>query len=113
MSVDGRALMALVDTGASQSVLFGPALRRLGSDAAPAAGDRAGFGLGAVAGQRVATVLRRFGTLQVGRDGLAGPTLALVRDGPLALDMVRGLDYLGPRRVWLSYATRQLFIALP
>lgn len=111
--VDGRVLLALVDTGASQSVLFGPALRRLGAAAAPAPGDRAGFGLGAVAGQRVATVLRRFDTLQVGGDTVTGPSLAMVRDGPLALDMILGLDYLGTRRVWLSYATRQLFVATP
>lgn len=113
VSVDGRALLALVDTGASQSVLFGPALRRLGDDAAPAPGDRAGFGLGAVAGKRVATVLHRFDTLQVGRDVVTGPSLAMVRDGPLTLDMILGLDYLGTRRIWLSYATRQLFVATP
>lgn len=113
VSVDGHALLALVDTGASQSVLFGPALRRLGSDAAPAPGDRAGFGLGAIPGKRVETVLHRFGTLQVGRDVVDKPSLAMVRDGPLTLDMILGLDYLGGRRLWLSYATRQLFIASP
>jgi clan AA aspartic protease (TIGR02281 family) len=113
VAIDGRPMAALVDTGATQSVLFAPALRRLGNDAVARPTDRTGYGLGAVAGRRIAAVMHRFRSMQVGRETLDRPDLAMVREGPPGLDMLLGLDYLGRHHIWISNATRRMFIATP
>jgi hypothetical protein len=53
-----------------------------------------------------------FAELRVGADIARDPTLwvASVRVVPI-VDMLLGADWLGSRRVWLSFATKQMFIA--
>ena len=58
-------------------------------------------------------VLHRFGSLRLGAETTEGPIVAVTRARPMALDMVLGLDLLGQRHFWLSYATDQLFLAPP
>ena len=113
VTIDGHTLMALVDTGATESVLFEEGIRRMGASLKPDPADGSGYGIGAEAGRRVRVTLHRFGTLRLGEETVADPTIAVARARPMALDMILGLDILGRRRFWLSYATKQLFLAAP
>ncbi len=109
--VDGRPLRALVDSGASASLLTAPGMVRLGLTAGSLAldpgGDGAGFGPRPVPMRR-----HRFTELRVGVEVVREPTLwiASVRVVPTA-DLLLGGDWLGSQRVWLSFATQQMFVA--
>jgi predicted aspartyl protease len=113
LQLDGRPLTALIDTGATQSVVFAAGVRRLGGALRRSADDRSGYGIGADGGQRVKMTLHRFATMRLGAETTMDPIVAVTQARPMALDMVLGLDYLAKRRFWLSYATDQLFIAPP
>jgi hypothetical protein len=54
----------------------------------------------------------RFAELRVGDDTTRDPALwvASVRVVPI-VDMLLGADWLGSRHVWLSFATKQMFVA--
>jgi predicted aspartyl protease len=110
VTIDGVAMAALLDTGATQSVLFRPGTAKLGAAARPGPGDRRGFGFGAAGGRAVATVEHRFGSLRIGTETVAGPSLAMAAASPMDLDMILGSDILGGRRLWISYRTGQLFL---
>jgi hypothetical protein len=109
--LDGRPLRALVDSGASASLLTAPGMVRLGlttgSLALDPGGDGAGFGPRPVPMRR-----HRFTELRVGVEVVHEPTLwiASVRVVPTA-DLLLGGDWLGSQRVWLSFATQQMFVA--
>ena len=102
--VDGQALTAELDTGAAVSVVMAPGMTRLGLPGG--GGDRIrGFGSGSVAAR-----LQDF-TVQVG--GLpAAQTHLLVSPirGLRSIDMLLGADWAASRRVWVSWATNQVFV---
>jgi predicted aspartyl protease len=108
--IDGRRLRALVDTGASSSLIAAPGMYRLGLTpqmmASDAAGTASGIGPAAVFMRR-----HRFAEMQIGPDTTRNPMLwvATVRVVPI-VDMLLGADWLGARRVWLSFATKQVFV---
>ncbi|WP_428485036.1 retroviral-like aspartic protease family protein [Rhodopila sp.] len=111
--LDGVALRALLDTGASSSLLGAPGMFRLGLEPARLGADQADQVSGL--GPRIVTMRRhRFDTLRVGSQTIDRP---LIWVGPIRLtpivDMLLGADWLAGRRVWISYATRQLFMAVP
>jgi predicted aspartyl protease len=107
--VDGSEVRALLDTGARTTLLARRTAAALGvTDASLASDPRRqgmGIGLGGIDFRR-----HRFAEL-----GLPG---ALARDVPAnvaelrlpGVEMLLGADYLGPRRVWISYATSRLFL---
>ncbi len=106
--LDGVALRALLDTGASSSLIAAPGMGRLGLTADPSPRQRAS-GLGP---HSLAVTRESFGMLQVGSETRAAPSLlvAPVHLVPI-VDMVLGADWLRGKRVWLSFATRQVFVA--
>ena len=64
-------------------------------------------------GSRVVTVHRhRFSTLAVGNQTIESPLLWVepVRLSPI-VDMLLGVDWLAGRRIWISFTTKQLFLA--
>ncbi|MBN8903532.1 MAG: clan AA aspartic protease, partial [Rhodospirillales bacterium] len=111
--LDGVTMRALLDTGASASLIAAPGMIRLGF---PLDGPARAPGPGrTVAGLGPATVTvsdRRIGHMQVGPATDADVTLLMA---PLhlvpAVDMLLGADWLRGRRIWLSFATRQVFLA--
>jgi hypothetical protein len=111
--VDGRTLRTLLDTGASASLITAPGMYRLGLTPEMLAGDPGGNGAG-VGPAPVSMRLHRFTELRIGPDVSRDPRLwvAPVRVVPI-VDMLLGVDWLRSRRVWLSYAMRQIFIAAP
>jgi hypothetical protein len=109
--LDGRPLRALLDTGASASLLTAPGMYRLGIAEAALAGDPAATGAG-VGPRSVPMRLHRFGELRVGPDITRLPMIwvAPVHVVPI-VDMLLGADWLRTRHVWLSFATKQVFVA--
>ena len=102
--IAGRAAQAELDTGASTSVVTAPGMLRLGL--AAGGGDQVrGFGAGGVAARR------QVFTLQVGPLPAAPATLLV---SPLhtlrSIDMLLGADWVAGRRVWVSWATGQVFV---
>jgi hypothetical protein len=111
VTLDGRPLRALLDTGASSSLLAAPGIYKLGLDATSVSGDPADRISGL--GSRMITVHRhRFTSLMVGNLTSNSPLLWVepVRLSPI-VDMLLGADWLVGRRVWISFASRQLFVA--
>jgi predicted aspartyl protease len=110
--VDGRVLRTLVDTGASSSLLTASGMYQLGLTAEILEHDYGGNGSG-VGPAPVPMRLHRFSELQIGPEVTRNPQLwvASARVVPI-VDMLLGVDWLRTRRVWLSYATRQFFVAV-
>ncbi len=112
VTLDGTPLRALLDTGASSSLVAAPGLFRLGLQPASLAGDPANEVAGL--GPHIVTMHQHtFNALRVGGQTTDSPIIwvAPVHLRPIA-DMLLGADWLGGRRVWISYATRQLFVAV-
>jgi hypothetical protein len=111
VELDGVPLRALLDSGAGQTLIAAPGMARLGLglDRLRADPSRIVSGLG----PRTVTVWQhRFGALRVGDETFAAPSflVAPIELHPIS-DMLLGADWLLGRRVWISYATNQLFAA--
>jgi hypothetical protein len=113
VSIDGSPLRALIDTGASSSLIAAPGMARLGLTPALLANDPGGNGSG-IGPAPILMRRHRFKTLSVGPDTTLNPTLWVspVRVVPI-VDMLLGADWLSTRRMWLSFTTKQVFIAMP
>ena len=109
--VDGHPLRALLDTGASSSLIVAPGIFRLGLTSAMLAHDPSGNASG-VGPHQVFMRRHRFAELRVGPTVTPNPMLwvAPVHVVPI-VDMLLGADWLRSRHVWLSFATQQLFVA--
>jgi hypothetical protein len=111
VTIDGRSLRAMLDSGASASLVALPGMYKLGLDQTSLAGDPSDQIYGE--GSRVVTVHRhRFGSLTVGNQTIASPVLWVepIRVSPI-IDMLLGADWLAGRRIWISFTTKQLFLA--
>ena len=111
-TVDGHPFRAILDTGASVSLISRPNALRAGVAAEaleqdPAVASR---GLGTAA---FATRRHKFAEMQVGPERLKNVNLLVAGTMLGGGDLLLGLDYLGSRRVWLSYKLRRMFIAAP
>jgi predicted aspartyl protease len=110
--LNGQPMRAVVDTGATGVIVGADAARRAGVTPAMLAADRQVKGRAAI-GAGFALVRHRFDTLTVG-PVRTGPTELLVLGRALDEgDMLLGLAWLRRQRVWISYATGQMFVALP
>ena len=111
--LDATPLRALMDTGASASLLGAPGMIRMGLSASNIANDPSDQvrGLGP---QMVVMRRHTFGSLKVAGLTVAAPQVwvALIRLTPI-VDMLLGEDWLEGRRIWISYATQQVFVAVP
>ena len=113
VTIDDRPLRAMLDTGASGSLLAAPGIYRLGLNAQSLSGDPAADISGL--GERVLSAYRhKFHTMRVGDQLIESPQLWVepVRATP-PVDMLLGADWLLERRVWISFATTQVFEARP
>lgn len=112
VQLDGRRLVAIVDTGAQRTTLATSAARGLGVSAAMLARDRSATTRGA-AGEQLTSRLHRFASLAIGRDVVRDPELIVTDFALETIDMVIGMDVLGSRRLWLSYGSHRVFLADP
>jgi len=106
LRVDGRELTALVDTGASVSLINARGLYRLGLTQQSLASDPNGSVLG-LGGSFVAR-LHRFSELRLGPLTLPTPSVFTVPLAEPAFDLLLGLDVLGRRPLRLSYGSPSL-----
>jgi predicted aspartyl protease len=108
--LDGHQIDTFIDTGAQLSVLSGRAALALGVTDAILSHDRATVTLGAAA-ERLNSHLHRFSHLEIGGEVVRNPALIVadvtLKDG----DLVLGVDFLGSRRIWLSYGSQQIFLS--
>jgi hypothetical protein len=111
VTLDGTALRALLDSGSGATLLTAPGLVRMGLQEDSLAADPADT-LSGLGPHMVTMHLHRFRSLDAGGEVLDRPAIwvAPVRL-PLFVDMLLGQDWLASRRVWISYATRQVFVA--
>jgi predicted aspartyl protease len=110
VALDGHDLNAFIDTGAERSLVDTGFVAGLGVTEADLQQDQAAMMQGVSADVAVAR-LHRFGRLQLGELGLLSPSILVT---PLRLDdadLLFGTDFLLHRRVWLSYASRRIFVA--
>ena len=113
VELDGVRLRGLLDTGASRSLIAAPGMARLGLGLARLAGDPARTIAGL--GPHTVTVWdHRFAAMTVGPVRSANLILAVspIEVHPVS-DLLLGADWMAGRRVWLSHATHQVFIATP
>jgi predicted aspartyl protease len=108
--LDGRQIDTFIDTGAQLSVLSSRAALALGVTEAALSRDRATVTLGAAA-ERLNSHLHRFSHMEIGGEVVRNPELIVadvnLKDG----DLVLGIDFLGSRRIWLSYGSQQIFLS--
>lgn len=110
VQVNGQPVRAMIDWGARSSQLTLRAARRIGVTDAMLANDPAGTGHG-IDQTAIALRYHRFEDVRVGPEIFRGLRISV---GDLALrdaDMLLGMDYARTRRLWLSYATQQMFVA--
>ncbi len=109
--LDGQPISALFDTGARSHLLSRAAAQRLGVSSETLAADPGGITSG-VDLREQPYHWHRFSSLRIGDETEPSPVLTVA---PLSepFDMLLGSDWLAGREVWLSYATRRLFVRRP
>jgi predicted aspartyl protease len=111
LSLDGQTALAVFDTGAQHTTIGADLAARVGVTEAVLAGDSVVMQHGA-GPDAVTSRLHRFGSLAIGPFAVPAPRLAVVPNGFGLGDALVGLDFLQHRRVWISFAGRQVWIGL-
>ena len=109
VQLDGRRISALLDTGAQFSVLSMRTALGLGVSEAALARDPPVTVYGAV-GEQMSAHTHRFFRLEVGGEVIRNPEIDVTELRLNEADLVLGVDFLGSRRVWMSYGSQQLFL---
>jgi predicted aspartyl protease len=112
VQIDGQPVSALIDWGANTSVLKQTVAARLGIAPEMLQADPVGHGRGADRNE-IEYRVHRFSALRIGPGVFHNVRLSVGGIHAMNVDMLLGLDYARTRRLWLSYATGQLFVALP
>lgn len=107
----GAELVALLDTGAQGITITGRAAAAAGVGQAELEAGQPimvrGVGPQPVQARRV-----RLPELQIGPETGRNVPVIVTDSGMDRIDMILGMDYLAPRRLWLSYARQQAFVML-
>jgi predicted aspartyl protease len=109
LAIDGVPLRALLDSGAGRSLVAAGGMARLGLGIERLQGDPSQVVSG-VGPHTVTMWQHKFHELRVGSESVANPVflVAPIQLQPIS-DMLLGADWLLGHRVWISYATKQLF----
>ena len=116
ITLDGRGLTAMIDTGADT----GPDLGVIDTRAATALGTTAEtlretgrFSIHGAAPSDASARRHRFTSAAIGLENLSRPTL-LVADLPRgSADVLIGIGFARTHRLWISYASRRMFVSYP
>ena len=112
VELDGKRLVATVDTGAGGTLVSSAAAAKLGVTAQQLSSARAIAGYG-VAPTDVQMRVVRFRELRVGQETAKTPELAITDLPPGAGDMLLGMNYLRNRKLWISLSSRTLHLSIP
>lgn len=112
ITLDGVPALAQLDSGAGRSFVARSFAARLGvTDAALAASPP--LRLTGLSPQDGLGRLWRFREAKVGAERLRAPEMVVTDLHDQGFDVLLGMDYLGSHRVWMSYATRRVFVSPP
>ncbi len=108
VEANGVTLRALPDTGTTETLIAAPGMARLGLVAPASAPTMRTYGVGRFA-RPVWPV--HLSSLRLGDETIRDPIVlgSALRAFPI-VDLVLGADWFRTRRVWLSYATGQVFV---
>jgi hypothetical protein len=109
VELDGVKLRAVLDSGAARTLVAAPGMARLRLSFDRLRGDP-NLVAGGVGQHTVTTWQHRFSAFAVDGETMADPVflVAPIEVYPIS-DMLLGADWLLRRRIWISYATNQLF----
>lgn len=111
VAVNGRALTALIDSGAFASAMNAAGMRALGLTRDDLRFDQVIETVG-IGQRKVPLAVHRVSELRIGaRTRRDVPLLVGAIPLPDGVEMVLGADWLLQHRVWISHATTQLFVA--
>jgi predicted aspartyl protease len=108
--LDGKPLNMALDTGAMRTKITMAAARKLGLDVdrlkseAPLTISRSS------SGAEVKNYTQRFDTVRIGQSTYANIDIKISEIVVGPYDGLLGLDFLRSRKIWVSYATQQLFV---
>ncbi|MBY9062943.1 aspartyl protease family protein [Sphingomonas yunnanensis] len=109
VTIDGRSVSAVFDSGAEQSMLTLAAARRIGvtpdSPGAVAVGQGIGVGRRGVASWRAP-----FGKIEIGGEAIARPQIVIADVELGGNDMLIGADFFLTHRLFVSNATRTMYV---
>ena len=106
VTLNGKQVDALLDTGSAISLLQTEAAREIGATTVSADPEVPVHG---VAGSTILVRLHRFGSMRIGDDQIDGPEIGVGDSQLISPEMIIGRDYLR-RRIWISYRTGQVFV---
>jgi predicted aspartyl protease len=109
VQLDGRRINALFDSGAQFSVLSTRIALALGVNEAVLARDPPVTVRGAD-GEQLSAHAHRFFRLEVDGEVIRNAEIDVTEISLNEADLVLGIDFLGSRRVWISYGSQQLFL---
>jgi predicted aspartyl protease len=110
--LDGRPVNALLDTGASVSMLSADIAASLGATPAVLAADRQAT-LAGTGPSLVKAAVHRFGRLVLAGQTYTNPVFVVAQRPDPSVDMIIGADWLAHHRLWLSYARKLVFVERP
>lgn len=108
-TLDGLPAAGLLDTGAQRTTIGSQLARRLGVTDETMANDPVIMQHGA-GPEAIASHLHRFSSLAIGPARATNPALTVVSSASGVGDALIGQDFLFGRRVWISFATMQVFV---
>jgi predicted aspartyl protease len=112
VQLDGKPIIALIDTGAAVSIVAADVAQALG--VTPASLQSAPHATLVGTGPASMTAyVHRFHEIRFGDDVYEQPLLLVAERAEPNIDMIVGSDYLIHHHLWLSYATKRVFIARP
>jgi predicted aspartyl protease len=112
VKLNGKDMRAMLDSGASFSLLDLPAAERLGIAPATLAAEPGGEGFGA-AGVNFHRVVHQFQSLEVAGERIDAPKIAVLDRDLREADMLLGLDWLRHHHVLISFRRHILYVARP
>jgi hypothetical protein len=109
VELDGVKLRAVLDSGAARTLVAAPGMARLHLGLDRLSGDPHLI-VGGAGQHTVTTWQHRFSAFTVGDETMDAPTFLVspIEVYPIS-DMLLGADWLLRHRIWISYATKQLF----
>lgn len=110
VDLDGHPVTALIDWGATTTTVTRPVALDIGVTAEMLAKDRAGTTRGVDLVENEVR-LHKFAEMRIGGEKFRDVGVAVSDLHLPNVSMLLGVDFWRSRRVWLSYATRQLFVA--
>ena len=113
ITVDNQALEMALDTGATRTKVMLGAAVKLGLDEEQLKAQSPKSTSHSSSGVAMANYARRFDSIQIGQSSYRNVELKFSEIDVKPYDGLLGLDFLGSRKIWISYATRQLFIDKP